>query len=934
MEPPDCSGIWRGCLGGFERGTITMKYWLNAALQRLNRLAPTKRVAIPAVLLMSFLPLVACDPRGSASVEQLMKRAQEQRSAGSIRASVIELKNALQKEPQNASARLLLGQSFVDLGDVASAEIELKRARELGADSDRVSLLLGEARALQNRFDQVLREFPVVETAAPETKAAMIELRGRAHLALGQRVQAEEAFKAALASNEKFPDALVGLARVAATSGNIAAADDYAARAAAIAPENTKLLSFQGESAFAKKDFEAAENFYKQVLKVRKDDLTALNAQLGIGRAQIAAGKLKDASARLTQVLKLAPKHPEANFLRALAAYQSKEYELAKTHAEVALAAAPSHRQSMFIAGAANFALKQDETAFRHLTAFVNAVPTSVEGRKLLAALQQRMGNPAAAIQTLERGVGRSPEADAQLLTSAAAAKAQAGDRAGATKALAQASAARPEDAATRGRIGAMRVALGDNEGLEDLEAASEADPTGGQDAALALAALRSKEFDKALEVAERLQQKQPSNTAGYFLAAAALNRKGEPEKAKAALLKALEIKPGDIQALMSLAQLAALAGNRPEAIARLEQAVSANHESIYPRLVLARAHLRYDDPKNALMAAKAGLQRSPKEATLLDVAGRAELALGQNDAAIATFRALVAAQPNAPIAYRYLAAAYEAARDPDRALAELDNALRVAPQDPSVKFDRARLLAATGKTSEATAVLGELKAAHPQDPSIATLEGAIAQAGGRSADAVSAYQRAFGSQRTSENLVRLANAQVAAGQISEARTALEDWRKQRPNDVAVRLSLADLYLSLRELKLAEAEYAELNRAVPDSALILNNLAWTVAELGRAQEAVPLARRAAELAPNNADILDTLGTVLLRNNDAPGAVNTLRAAAQKAPASAVIQLHLAEALARSGNSGEAKDILRKLLASNDPKTDRKQAEKLLSEIGG
>jgi tetratricopeptide (TPR) repeat protein len=882
---------------------------------------------------LALVALTACDPRGG-NFEALYKRAQDQRAQGNIRASTIELKNALQKEPQNAAGRLLLGQNFIDLGDVASAEIELKRAQELGADANRTRLLLGEVKVLQGRFDQILREFPVDDNAPAPARAALLELRARAHEALGQRVQAEEAHKAADDLDQKHVESLVGLARIAYARGNQVAAEDYVARAVAIAPENVKLLALQAQTAFMKKDFDGSENYSKLILKTHKDDLVALNAQLQIARAQIGAGKLKDASARLTQVLKLSPKHVEANYLRALAAYQNKEYALAKTHADVALAGAPNHRQSLFIAGASSYALQQNETALRHLTAFVNAVPSNVEGRRMLAALQQRMGNPTGAIQTLERGVGRSSETDAQLLASAGATKAQAGDMAGAAKSLAQASAAGPKDAATRARIGAMRLALGDKDGLEDLEAAAELDTSGEQDAALAVAALQAKEFDKALEAAERLQKKKPSNTGGYLLAAAALDRKGEAAKAKASLLKALEVKPGDVQTLVTLSQFAARAGDRKEAVERLEQAVSANQETTYPRLLLARLHLAYNDPKNALATAKAALQRAPKEATLLDVAGKAEQALGQNEAAIGTFRTLVATQPTMPITYRLLAGAYEASRNYSAALAELDNALRIAPDDAAVKFDRARLLALTGKVNDAAAVLGELKSTHPQDPSIATLEGSIAMAGGRSAEAVSAYQRAFASQRTGENLVRLTSAQVAAGQASAARGALEEWRKQRPDDVPVRLSLGELYVSLREFKLAEAEYSELNRSVPDNPLILNNLAWTVTELDRAQEGLPLARRAAELAPNSADVLDTLGVVLLRNNDAAGAVQTLRTASQKAPAIAAIQLHLAEALARSGNSGEAKDILRKLLASNDPKMDRKQAEKLLGEIGG
>src|SRR5689334_1366871 len=163
-------------------GITIMMNWLTT----LQRFAGRARQAKGGIALTAMLALVAvagCDPRGSANFETLYKRAQDQRAQGNIRASIIELKNALQKEPQNASGRLLLGQGFIDLGDSASAEIELRRARELGADAVRATVLLGEAKLLQGRPDQVLREFPVDEAAPPEAKAALLELRGRAHMA-------------------------------------------------------------------------------------------------------------------------------------------------------------------------------------------------------------------------------------------------------------------------------------------------------------------------------------------------------------------------------------------------------------------------------------------------------------------------------------------------------------------------------------------------------------------------------------------------------------------------------------------------------------------------------------------------------------------------------------------------------------------------------
>src|SRR6185503_17267307 len=45
--------------------------------------------------------LTACDPQDNTTFEEYLARAQQQRDIGEMRASLIELKNALQKEPQN-----------------------------------------------------------------------------------------------------------------------------------------------------------------------------------------------------------------------------------------------------------------------------------------------------------------------------------------------------------------------------------------------------------------------------------------------------------------------------------------------------------------------------------------------------------------------------------------------------------------------------------------------------------------------------------------------------------------------------------------------------------------------------------------------------------------------------------------------------------------
>lgn len=932
-------------------------------------IATKRRGWLAASALAGLLMLGACDPRGSASVEQLLKQAEEHRTAGNLRASVIELKNALQKDPQNGRARMMLGQAFIDLGDSASAEIELRRANELGIEPQKTMLLLAEARLMQGRFDQMLRDFPVGDELAPETKASLLALRARAHVGLGQRVHAEEALKSAIAADSKSIEAWVGLTRLALSTGNADKAAEHLAKAAELAPEDVGVLAAQGDLAFVKKDYEGSEKAYRQILKIRRDDVAALNAQLGVARAQIASGKAKDAATRLAQVLKLAPNDPATNYLRALAAYQLKDYQTAKTHAELALRSAPGHRPSMFIAGAANFALGQYEQAFRHTNLFVNEVPSSIEGRKLLAATQIRMGQSSKAIDTLRQAANRPGSEDAQLLAMIGAASAQAGDYKAATGYFARAVAKNPDDVALRTRLGATQIALGaTDEGIEELEKAAELDPKGNADIALIVAHLRMKDYDKALEAAKRLQEKQPTNPDGFTLAGMAEIGKGNEAGARAAFIKALEIKPGDrnaaknlsalavrdknfdlarqylqdvlkhlpgdIEILTLLSQVEARAGRPREGLARLEEAVQSNPDSVKARVTLGRVYLLSGEPSKALSTLQPIVAANGKEAAVLEVVGRAQMALGQSDLATATFRDLVSARPDSAEAHQYLATAYENGGLIDRAVAEIQEALRLSKDSPAMKFQYARLLARTNKLDQATKILGELRSTHPEDPALADLEGAVALANKKPADAVAAYQRLLAKQENNFNFLKLARAKLAAGQQAQAETDIQDWLKRFPDDVLVRTSLADLHLTAGRLDKASTEYNEILRVAPDNVAALNNLAWAMTKSGKASEALTHAKRAAELAPDSPQVLDTLGTTLAAAGQTKDAIQTLRNAVTKAPADPTIQFHLAQALAADGQSSEAKDLLRSALSGRTPWPERSEAESLLKQLGG
>jgi hypothetical protein len=91
------------------------------------------------------------------------------------------------------------------------------------------------------------------------------------------------------------------------------------------------------------------------------------------------------------------------------------------------------------------------------------------------------------------------------------------------------------------------------------------------------------------------------------------------------------------------------------------------------------------------------------------------------------------------------------------------------------------------------------------------------------------------------------------AGGADPARTAYARFLERWPANLNAAIGLANAHHALGELGRAEAVLREATARAPDSAVVLNNLAQTLSDQGRDEEALPLIERAAGLGGPFAD---------------------------------------------------------------------------------
>ncbi len=918
-------------------------------------------------LLCTTLLLAGC---GLASSHGSVDAGAKYQASGEYRAAYIEAKKVLQRDNKDGAAWLLLGQSSLMLGDPKDALSNLQNARANGVPTARWAVPMGRALLVTRQYDKLLATLDTSLALPPEIKTQTTALRGDAYRELNQPDQARPAYQAALAIDPKNPRALIGLATLAATDHDNAAADKYVQQALAASPDNPQAWVAKADLAFNRADFAGAETAYQKVLDFKHADWLPQERFYALSRlanAQAQQGELDKALANIQTLEKMSPQQPYPRYLHAVVLYKQGHLDDAIGKLQEVLKLAPDNTQAQLLMGTVNYAQGNYGQAEMYLSNAMGMDQKNADVRKLLALTLYREGRSRQALDTL-RPAAPADTSDAQLLALLQRAVAtDVGSPATAASAAAHAAALPPTDT----RFADVNQALADGKtakaiGLLKAMPAGDTATETQRNALLVVAYTRDKRPDEAVKSAAAYVAKNPQSSAAHLLYGTALIAADKRTQARAQYTQALQLDPENPGALMSLGSLDSLEGHYQDAANRYDTVLKADPRNTAALMARARLATLLGDSSGAIKRYQQAIDAAPKSPAAYIALIMLHSESGQFDAAVATARQLATAAPDNPAALNALGAAELNAGHHKEALRPLHSAVKLAPQVALYRINLARAQLVDKDTQGAAANLDQVLKADPtqatavalrasmklqehdlpgaialartlqKQPASAAdgfaLEGDLYMANKSYREAAQAYGQGLKLSDARPLVFKHFQALSASGAKQPERLLL-DWLTKHPDDAAARMLLADSYMTHTQNALAAEQYERVLKAHPSNINALNNLAWIYTGQNN-PKALTLAEQAYKLAPQSPGIADTYAWALIAANHSATALPILQQAAKAAPEAPVIQYHLAVAQARTGDHAAGRSTLGTLLKTGADFADKAAAEKLYHEIGG
>lgn len=868
----------------------------------------------------------------------------------------IQLKNALQRDPSQLPARILMGRLQLAQGNAQQAEEELQLAEQLGADRVLLALPLTQARNRQGKYAVVIEQLVPTLYPLDMQPDLWVEL-GIARFNTKDKDGAVIAFEQALSIQPLHQKAMVALAQVPLSEGNYAEALRRADNAIANDSEDTQAWFLRGSALHALgKPVDAAEAYG------RARDLDPDNAPAGLGEAAalIDSGKNALAIAVLEDMRSKFPLMVEVQFLLSQQYRQLGRDEDAKEAITavsdliepIAVESLVSNPPLLRLAGAIAAENDQLERAYKAVSLYLDQRSDDIAARKLMARIANRMDKPREAKRALVPIVSNG-QADAETLALLGDTNAKLGDYLAAESYYREAISNYQGGAALIGRLGAMQYRRGLRErAMETFEEAIDEHrgyvPTGISLYA-AMVNMAEGRLDAARAITDTLVEREPGNPIVANLQAALMIMQGDDTQAEAILrellrqdptfmparynlakvyaltqredlarselARLLAEDPEDKRALLQTARLARSVGDTVAAEQSLKKILEIDRANAIPAVELVDLYIRTNRPAEAAAVASDLTQALPNSPLSHHLLGRVQVFQGDTEGAKANLRK---AAQFAGDDRRWL---LSIARFQSQAGAHKDaeisirRALINQSDNVQARIQLARVLFRQGNLASAQEQVDQILKAESNSVYALALLGDIQMAQRSFADAAVSYEKAYEIATFPQVAISRFRARTLAGDSETALNELIGTLDTFPSHAPIVRAVAERLHQLDRVEEAHSYYSRLIELKPDDAHAHNNLSILL-NRSDSESAFKAARRAYELAPTDPSILDTYGWALVQIGELEKGLALLRESVARDGRSAFARYHLGVALEEYGSAREARRQIEEALSLN------------------
>lgn len=874
----------------------------------------------------------------NVTAEAHLKKAQELLDRGDAVSSVIELKSALQRFPNDPRLRWQLGMVNLEyLGDGASAEKELRRARELGVEDSSIMPPLAESLLMQGRHAEVvsMKIDPQFSTAA---QTGLWVSRSLALLMSGDTSGASVALGNAGSVGEKMPYLETTRARLVAAQGDRVEAIRILDVVVEDSPSYAPAWSLLGQLLLASGDAEAADKAMTRAMGLRVGNQTD---QLNRSLCRLILERYDDAAADIASLRQQGVRSAQVEYVDGLLQFAQERYQLALEKFQQVRALESGHLGAVYFLGVTNFLLGNKESSIAFLEQISVRFPGHQPTRAMLAAIHASEGDFIKAEQLL-KPVANNDSGDTWVLSSLGDALTRQGKFVEGLDYLHQVVDRLPASAQARLNLGVGLLAAGDAQaGIRALTEAEGLDPElteapirkilalldnhdfiEAMNSAVAirdrspdevtghlligLVHLAKQEIVPASEAFELVLRQQPGNiSAGNALAFIAV-RESRFDEAESYYQETLRFHPNNLSALVNLASVARAQGKLEEMESMLLAAIEHHPAALKPRLMLGSWYLNQNraDEAAVLMQEDRVSGSFMKNAAAVHILGNAQFFLGDFEAAGRSFSVLVDLLPDNAQAQFLLAEALVRNGDIAGAAASLQRGLALDEGNTDALILLARLQIDLRQLEDADATVLLVRQRAADAPELMILEGRLANAKENLEVAEQAYEKVFSQQPNNVNLLALVDVRWRQGKSDAALIDLQDWLEKFPDDQLIRFELANRQLMDGQREKAILGFEEVLRFAPNNVVALNNLAWLLREEEPAR-ALSLSERANSIAPGSPAVADTFATLLFETGDSVRAMGVLDRALDKGSDDQALRYRKAMILAAVGQFEEA-----------------------------